>query len=229
MTKIWGPLGWATLHSIAALYPDEPSDLERTLLDRWIDSFRRCIVCEKCHQHFTKMLTEYKRMYPMWNTSRKELSLFVLRAHNTVNARTQKPVYSVSDALSLLRQNVSEDKAHLMRQSYIVFIQRDWSRHTSLQGITALRIVQDMITTETEYWGKRQLSWDEIAPLVEGESVGPIQSILSEGRSLSLVQPRAIPRLVSPQVTRIQAINTAPTAIPRAPSGPIRGFSFLSR
>ena len=56
MTKAWGPLGWATLHSIACLYPDQPSEYEKELLNKWFDSFQRTIVCEKCREHFFELL-----------------------------------------------------------------------------------------------------------------------------------------------------------------------------
>jgi hypothetical protein len=212
MTKTWGPLGWATLHSVAASYPDSPTDSEMNLITRWIESFRMCIVCEKCKQHFTTLLSEYKSMYPDWNASRKNLSLFVLRAHNTVNIRqVSKPVLSVDEALAQLRMHLPEDKAAIMRQSYIVHIRAEWSRNLSMEGVTAAKYIRELILAETEYWGKRGFSWDDIESLVRTESIGPLPSREKPKFSMG-VQP---PRQPAPRTI------TGPSSRPR--------FSFLSR
>ena len=177
MTKTWGPLGWATLHSVAALYPDTPTDAEMNLITRWIESFRMCIVCEKCKQHFTTLLSEYKSMYPDWNASRKNLSLFVLRAHNTVNIRqVSKPVLSVDEAMTQLKTYLPADKAFMMRQSYIVHIRAEWGRNLSMEGVTAAKYIREIILAETEYWGKRSFSWSDVENLVRTESISPLPS-----------------------------------------------------
>ena len=177
MTKTWGPLGWATLHSVAALYPDAPTDAEMNLITRWIESFRMCIVCEKCKQHFTTLLSEYKSMYPDWNASRKNLSLFVLRAHNTVNIRqVSKPVLSVDEAMTQLKTYLPADKAFMMRQSYIVHIRAEWGRNLSMEGVTAAKYIREIILAETEYWGKRSFSWSDVENLVRTESISPLPS-----------------------------------------------------
>ena len=212
MTKTWGPLGWATLHSVAALYPDNPTDSEMNLITRWIESFRMCIVCEKCKQHFTTLLAEYKAMYPDWNASRKNLSLFVFRAHNTVNIRqVSKPVLSVDEAFSQLRMHLPEDKASLMRQSYIVHIRAEWSRNLSMEGVTAAKYIRELVLAETEYWGKRGFSWNDIEALVRTESIGPLPSREKPKFSMGVQAPRqAAPRTFM-----------GPSSKPR--------FSFLSR
>jgi len=177
MTKTWGPLGWATLHSIAALYPATPTDSEMNLVTRWIESFRMCIVCDVCKRHFTTLLSEYKSMYPDWNASRKNLSLFVLRAHNTVNIRQiSKPALSIDEALTQLKTYLPADKANLMRQSYIVHIRAEWSRNLSMEGVTAAKYIRELILAETEYWGKRSFSWADIENEIRSESISPLPS-----------------------------------------------------
>lgn len=213
MTKTWGPLGWATLHSVAASYPDNPSENEKALVARWIEAFRMCIVCEKCKTHFTTLLNEYRLVYPDWNQSRKDLTLFVLRAHNTVNVRqTSKPVLTPEEALSHLRTNIPPEKAAIMRQSYIVHIRHEWTRSITLDGVTAAKYIRELILTETEYWSKRAFTWDEVAPLIQYESIAPLPSREKPKSTIMggihLQQP---PRVIQP----------GPTTRPR--------FSFLSR
>jgi hypothetical protein len=219
MTKIWGPLAWATLHSVAALYPDDPSDLEKLLLAQWIESFKSCIVCEKCRLHFASLLTEYRSRYPDWNASRKTFTLFVIRAHNTVNQRNARPILTLSEAFEHLRRNVEPTKAHLQRQSYILFVRRDWGRDTTLGGITAAKHIRDLIRVESEYWSPRSFaSWDEVEQLVQGESGEPLPSS-KPGRKTTIFSVR-------PPAPTMQVASPSPRIIR---SGPTPRFSFLSR
>jgi len=160
MTKAWGPLGWATLHSIACLYPDSPSEYEKELLNKWFDSFQKTIVCEKCREHFFELLKNYKQAYPNWNASKNDVILFVLRAHNTVNRRINKPVYSPEECINLLRTNIPAESAAQIRKSYIFYIRNEWARDKSMSGITSIPHIMNLIHTEEQYWDKRSFSWD---------------------------------------------------------------------
>jgi hypothetical protein len=171
MTKAWGPLGWATIHSVTAIYSETPSELEKALLSRWLESFQRTIVCEKCRGHFFTLMNDYKRAYPNWNASRKDAVLFGLRAHNTVNSKNGKPVYSTEDCLRLLRANIPPERASLMRQSYIVYIRKEWSRDMTMVGISSVKFIKDLITVEQNMWSQKSFSWDDI---VLDESVSPL-------------------------------------------------------
>jgi len=171
MTKAWGPLGWATIHSIAAMYPVSPTDLEKALITRWFDTFHHTIVCELCRNHFGVLLKEYKSAYPNWNASRSDMIHFVLRAHNSVNASINKPIYSAEECLRLLRTNIPEDKAARMRQSYIVYVRKEWSRDMTMTGISAVKHLKDLIAVERDYWSTQSFSWNNITIT---ESVGPL-------------------------------------------------------
>lgn len=217
MTLTWGPLGWTTLHTIAALYPDEPTQLELALIVRWIEAFRQCIVCEKCKTHFTTLLKEYQAIYPNWNSSRKNLSLFVLRAHNTVNVRQiSKPALTMEEAFIKLRENIDPAKANLMRQSYVVHIRNQWVRSTNMDGIRAAKYIRDLIITETDYWATRSFQWDEISELVKSESIAPLPS---KDRTIM----RSIP-LLSTSKTSTLVMRSAPQFQMARPR-----FSFVSR
>lgn len=221
MTKTWGPLGWATLHSIAALYPDNPSDLEKALISRWIESFRGCIVCEKCKTHFTTLLNEYIIVHPDWNASRKNLSLFVVRAHNTVNVRqTGRPVLSAQEAIDHMKRNIPSDKAHLIRQSYIVHIRAEWSKLMGLDAVTAAKFIRDLVMTETDYWGTRIVDWNLVENLIKYESVEPLPSRRKETSIFAFRVPQ--PKISQP--TSVQPKNPTIMSV-----GPKPRFSFLSR
>jgi hypothetical protein len=216
MTKAWGPLGWATLHSVAALYPDNPTELEKTLITKWIDSFRNCIVCVVCKDHFTELLRDYRALYPNWNASRKDLCLFALRAHNTVNVRQLgRNSLTVKEAFSRLRLYIDPSESAAKRQSYIVYIRADWSKNMNFDGFTAAKYIKELIMVETDYWATRpSFTWDEIQKLVDGEDIS------------------AIAGSKPPQKTIFNSFATSAkkqyTSPPKIASGKLR-FSFLSR
>lgn len=190
---------------------------------RWIEAFRRTIVCEKCRDHFTTLLKEYTRAFPDWNASRKNINLFIFRAHNTVNLRTHKKVYSMNEAFALIRGHVDPSKAHLQRQSYLMYVRRDWLRDNSIAGISAVRFIKELMLTETEYWSQRSFNWDEIEELIKNDSNAPLPSQHAR-------DTRVIERYVRPSAP--PAPQTQPVQKPRLSilgGVPIPRFSFVSR
>ena len=208
MTSYWGPLGWGTLHTIAALYPENPSDKEQLLLKNWIDSFAYCITCPKCQGHFTTMYGDYKNSHPEMFTSRKELTIFVLRAHNTVNRRLGKPVYTVDQSFSLLQTRFpTMQSGQQVRREYLAYLQKDWGRQTTLQGINSLMRVRDLMMVEHQYWNSRSLDWaaarSEIPDTVDVTSPIAPMPARSVSSLLSMPTVRASPQRVRvPQASK---------------------------
>lgn len=194
MTKAWGPLGWATLHTIAALYPDFPSQYELELLNRFLISFTNTILCPSCLQHFSDMLTLYTQRYPGWKNSRRTVCEFVFRAHNTVNKRTRKKIYTLEESIAELRTLFPDsDAAKVKRQQYLVYIRNDWMRNMTLTGISTAPKLKELNTIEEEYWSKRSFSWLDIQALGDLD-VSPINeqaSVLASGGAV-------IPRITMP-------------------------------
>lgn len=164
-------------------------------------------------KHFKKMFADYTAAYPQWNTSRKELTLFVLRAHNTVNARQNYTVHSVDDAFKLLKTNVDPQKAEAIRQSYILYIRKDWGRDTTMSGISSVKYIKELLMAETDYWSKRTFDWDDVYRIVSNESISPI-----EGLTPAKPKPIVIATSGSQGYSLFKSMNTSK---PR--------FSFLSR
>lgn len=189
MTKHWGPLGWATLHTVSALYPDSPTPAEQALAKQWIQSFGDCIVCPKCQGHFKTMFDRYLTAVPTLFGSRKEFVLFVLRAHNTVNRRLGKKVYTLDESWAELRRWVPDTTTGRARRAdYIRYLRMDWGRQTNLAGISALIRVRDLTMTEQQYWGVRQLEWDTVQSLIP-ESSDILTPIVAEQRTGTTVIP----------------------------------------
>lgn len=161
MTKLWGPMGWATLHSVAALYPDHPSQHEIQLAETWINCFSRSIVCPSCQGHFKKMYDTYRTSRPQIFSSRTEFVLFVLRAHNTVNRRLNKKVYTLDECWKIL-ESWSQAYCTWQRRRYLDHIQRQWAAQVSMEGIVAMTFVRQLNTAESGYWGAKTLDWSAV-------------------------------------------------------------------
>jgi len=160
MTAIWGPLGWLTLHSVAFAYPEAPNTSERDLMNTWIDMFRDTITCPSCKSHFTTVLSNYRTQFPKFLGSRHEFVVFTFRAHNAVNRRIHKPLYTSVDAcVQTLRAAVRSRSARDYRVAYINHITRHWKLFQDVQGIVALRKLAEMRKIETEYIGPRDTNF----------------------------------------------------------------------
>lgn len=160
MTTIWGPLGWMTLHSTAFAYPENPSESEQQLLRTWLDMFRDTITCPSCKGHFTTLLANYRTQFHNMLGSRHEFVVFTFRAHNAVNKRLNKPVYSsVEECIATLRNIVKSRTAKEYRVSYLNHIARHWKMFQDITGIVALKKVNEMRRIETDYVSARDTNF----------------------------------------------------------------------
>jgi hypothetical protein len=207
MTMRWGPLGWATLHSIAAAYPDEPTSYELELFGRWLRSFKDTILCPSCSKHFSDTIDDYTRKFPTWMHSRRGVVEFVLRAHNTVNARTYKPVYTLETSVAELQKILPESMIGQKRQEYILYIRSDWMKNMTLAGVSSAPKLRELLTIEENYWSRRPFQWADLLkfkgiafqPLVEQMSVlgstPNMPKIIAPARGYSLPKAGKIGRL----------------------------------
>lgn len=152
MTAVWGPLGWMTLHSIATIYPDEPTQAERDLMNSWLDMFRDTITCPSCQGHFREMLAAYRQAFPNMLASRQNLAVFTFRAHNAVNRRLNKPIHGEIDAcMDTLKNNIKTRSAGEYRRAYLAHIARHWRTYRDITGIAAMRKIGEMNKIEADY------------------------------------------------------------------------------
>ena len=160
MTAIWGPLGWMTLHSVAFAYPESPTVTEKQLLTSWLDMFRDTITCPSCKGHFTDLLAKYRTQFPNMLQNRHEFIMFTFRAHNTVNKRLNKPVYTtVEECVATLRNNVRTRTAQDYRTSYLNHIARHWRTYQDITGITSVKKINEMRRIEFEYFSSRDTNF----------------------------------------------------------------------
>jgi len=121
-------MGWMTLHSASVIYPDNPTEEEKQLMNRFLDLFAETITCQHCQMHFTRMLLMYRNSNPEFLNSKRDFFLFVARAHNTVNKRLDKPSpQTVSECLETLRMLTANNSPRTFRENYIVYLIRNWA------------------------------------------------------------------------------------------------------
>jgi hypothetical protein len=155
-TKIWGPLGWMTLHSISTIYPEKPSYADMEILKKFMTLFADTISCPDCKYHFGRMFNNYKSNNPSWFASRNEFFVCVFRLHNTVNTRLDKPRMStVSEALETIKRNTIVTSGLTYRNNYISYLIRNWSREQSGEGFILSGAARELQKINTEYWNPR--------------------------------------------------------------------------
>lgn len=145
MASIWGPMGWITLHSVAAAYPEFPSNEIQVVTFQFLEKFAETITCRYCKDDFTRMFNTYHRIYPDFLTSRAKFFLFTLRAHNTVNKRLEKPMFTtVSECLESLRNATTNTSSVQFRLNYFSYIARNWMHELGGDGRIKYNLVNDM-------------------------------------------------------------------------------------
>jgi len=163
MTKLWGPLGWMTLHSISAIYPEKPTPEDRAILNQFINAFRDTITCQYCRAHFTRMFNSYQKLHPDWNTSRLNFFVFVCRAHNTVNKRLDKPLFpTLKDCIERLQYNTKYRRSVEYRRSYINYLISDWSKISGGDGMIAVQRAKVLQRINEDYFNPRDRGFDSL-------------------------------------------------------------------
>ena len=155
-TKIWGPLGWMTLHSISTIYPEKPSYADMEILKKFMALFEETITCPDCKQHFARMFNSYKTSNPAWCMSQREFFIFIARAHNSVNTRIDKPrISTIAECIETFKRNTAVTRAAIYRNNYIVYLIRNWSREQTGEGFILASAAREMMKINNEYWTPR--------------------------------------------------------------------------
>jgi hypothetical protein len=176
MTAVWGPMGWITLHSISANYPEIASNEDRSIVKKYLELFTETISCPSCKGHFSNMYKSYTMQYPNWADSRNNFVLFTIRAHNTVNKRLDKPRPStVFECLATLREIVKNKSAPDYRNSYLAYLTNNWIREGGGEGMIQVGHVREMRKINDQYWNPRETNFSISVP--EADILTPIAAV----------------------------------------------------
>jgi len=132
---------------------------------KWLDLFRDTITCPSCQGHFTELLASYRAQFPNMLYSRRDFLLFTFRAHNAVNKRIGKPVYTtVQECFDLLRKNVQFNKSQSFRITYTNHITRHWRTFQDASGMAAMKKINEIKKIEMQYMAARTNEFEEMIP-----------------------------------------------------------------
>jgi hypothetical protein len=96
--EIWGPSTWVFLHSITLNYPDSPTTEDKHNITSFFEYIGKVLPCDKCKVNFQSHL-EKTPITDQVVSSRKNLVLWLIDIHNSVNRMNNKPVLSHEEAL----------------------------------------------------------------------------------------------------------------------------------
>jgi hypothetical protein len=179
MRKLWGPLGWMTLHSISALYPDEPTADDKAMLKEFMDIFAMTIVCPHCNEHFREMFSIYTKKYSDWADSKLNLFVFICRAHNTVNRRLDKPIIkTLQDCIETLRVNTITTSSREFRTKYIDYITKSWIRDRNDGTVIFLSKCSRLSKINSTYWNNlpQEVKFEYLPDIDVTENIGKATS-----------------------------------------------------
>ncbi|BGP52785.1 hypothetical protein JCM8202_003864 [Rhodotorula sphaerocarpa] len=90
-----GRASWKLLHTMAARFPEEPTENERETFKSFLFLFSRLYPCGECATEFQQLL----RKYPPQTSSRGTASMYLCHLHNLVNARLGKDEFDCGENL----------------------------------------------------------------------------------------------------------------------------------
>ena len=95
---IWGPAGWTFLHAITFEFPERPTYEERLSMSMLMWSVADLLPCQQCCHEFTSVLEEYSICpdCPIIKGGRSVLAPWLVKVHNEVNERLNKPHFPYS-------------------------------------------------------------------------------------------------------------------------------------
>ena len=90
---------WTFLHTMAAFYPENPTDSDRKIMTNFIQGLARFYPCSYCAEDFREQI----KILPPILDSNVTLSDWFCQMHNNVNLRLGKPLFDCSKVLERWR------------------------------------------------------------------------------------------------------------------------------
>ncbi|CAK0833962.1 unnamed protein product [Prorocentrum cordatum] len=92
MPKVWGPVGWFFLQTLALAQEDSaPANSKAALVHFYTKSLSFVLPCPFCGMHLRGHLDEGRSPLPTTNMTRSELARWVSDLHNVVNREKKEP------------------------------------------------------------------------------------------------------------------------------------------
>jgi len=94
----WGPGGWIFLHSMAANYPNNPTDFDKQRYSQFFNSVGNMLPCRYCRESY-KTYMKYLPIESFLN-DREGVHYWLYRLHNLINDKIFKQTTSFRNVVS---------------------------------------------------------------------------------------------------------------------------------
>jgi hypothetical protein len=92
---MWGPNMWNKLHTFTFLYPDDPTEKEKSHVINYFNNLD--IPCKKCQKNYKRKLLQNPVEFHVEN--KESLEKWLINIHNTVNLDTGKEYIPYKEAM----------------------------------------------------------------------------------------------------------------------------------
>ena len=116
----WGPGAWNTLHVFAHSAPKELTREEMQKFAWFLNTFAEYLPCPRCRKHFQEFLD--RRMTEDTLRTRSSIVKLLNDAHNEVNARTGKRVYTLDEHYQVYSFQKRRQSPTLLRDIVIIAV-----------------------------------------------------------------------------------------------------------
>ena len=116
----WGPSVWNTLHVFAHTSPVEPTPEDRKATRAFLRYVTARLPCPECRKHFSDFLD--RRLDDASLASRDSLIALLNDAHNEVNMRTGKRVFTLEEHLKVYARPAPRRRRSCARASAILVV-----------------------------------------------------------------------------------------------------------
>ena len=91
---MWGPYFWKLMHSITLLYPQHPSDMDRTMMRNLFYSYVYLLPCISCRNHYSENLDNFYLSEYLSGDQSSDKNIFrgSVLLHNIVNKTLKKKI-----------------------------------------------------------------------------------------------------------------------------------------
>ncbi|KAK8810713.1 hypothetical protein WA158_007288 [Blastocystis sp. Blastoise] len=110
--SLLGRHSWTLLHTIAAYYPENPTEEDKKNAMSFIESFAQLYPCKNCAFHFQRLIKET----PPNVNSQKEFVMWMAQAHNIISKKCHKPIYPEDYDVLQKRWKTGCDACHPEKQ-----------------------------------------------------------------------------------------------------------------
>ncbi len=92
----WGGPIWSSLHTLTLLYPNKPTEDDKTTFSLHCETLTKMIPCKICKEHFKVRTKDLKKFL----NSKDDLFRYFVDVHNDVNRSLKKPEMSYEEAVA---------------------------------------------------------------------------------------------------------------------------------